>query len=74
MVLNAVMWGKWIITAAGTRTATVADQQGFGIDSELNADALGAAFDSLLERDATPPPIDLPTPIDFGKRVLRSVV
>ncbi len=71
MLIAAAAAGRWVITAAGTRTQRVATAGGFGISSSIVPSALALAIDAAIASRTPPRSVTLTTSVEFGRRVLR---
>jgi hypothetical protein len=71
LIVGAAALGRWTITLAGTRTAGVAQENGFGIACHPNPDDVGRAIREALSKTAYPEPIPLPDSRQFGCDIMR---
>jgi hypothetical protein len=71
LIVGAAALGRWTITLADTRTAGVAQDNGFGIACHSNPDDVGRAISEALAKTAYPEPIPLPDSRQFGRDIMR---
>jgi hypothetical protein len=70
-LVAAAAMGRWAITIEGSRTGTVAAQQGFGVLCTPTLAGVADAMRQALVNGSRPPQVAVPSSREFGRRILR---
>jgi hypothetical protein len=73
-LVAAAAVGRWAITTRGSRIERVASSHGFAVTCTPTPSGIAEAIDQVLAKTEMPPPIEVPSAEDFGRRVLRRLI
>ena len=74
ILTTAVAVGRWVITTENTRTGAIAEANGCAVACNGRPDSLANAIDRVIVAPSQPPGHDLPTRLDFARRLLPSLM